>query len=161
MTSFLSTSHVHDAANRLLEDDAFTYTYDANGNRTSKTEKATGAVTTYTYDGENQLIRINLPDGPVATYRYDGLGRRIEKAVNGQVTRSLYDQQDILRLYDPSGCWQQTIFHGPGIDQPYTFIQDTNSDCAPFDAAGFAEPTRFRPFGTGTTAVSISPPTRL
>ena len=61
-------------ANRLLEDDAFTYSYDANGNLTRKVERATAALTTYTYDGENQLTRIDLPDGRVATYRYDGLG---------------------------------------------------------------------------------------
>ncbi len=31
------------------------------------------------YNIENQLTRIDLPEGRVARYRYDGLGRRIEK----------------------------------------------------------------------------------
>lgn len=84
-SSHRSALHVHDPANRLLEDDAFTYTYDANGNLTRKTESTTGQVTTYTYDGENQLVRLDLPNGTVATYRYDALGRRIEKTVNGTV----------------------------------------------------------------------------
>ena len=46
VASHLSSTHVYDAANRLLEDSGFTYTYDANGNLITKTEKATGAVTT-------------------------------------------------------------------------------------------------------------------
>ncbi|MGH7404492.1 MAG: hypothetical protein ACREJA_01240, partial [Candidatus Methylomirabilales bacterium] len=78
----------------MLEDSNFTYTYDENGNLTSKTSKANGEVTTYTYDGENQLIRVDRP-GTVAEYRYDALGRRIEKVVNGVSTRYAYDNEDI------------------------------------------------------------------
>ena len=43
--------------NRLLGDNEFTYGYDANGNLTSKTEILTLDVTTYSYDGENRLVR--------------------------------------------------------------------------------------------------------
>jgi RHS repeat-associated protein len=125
----------------LLEDDQFHYTYDANGNRISKTDKATSALTTYTYDVENQLIGVTAP-GLTAAYRYDGLGRRIEKAVNGTLTRYLYDQEDIVALFDTAGCWRSTVLHGPGIDQPLAFVQDSNHDCGPFDAAGFREQVR-------------------
>ena len=46
-------------ANRLTDDGTFTYTYDPNGNMTSKTEKLNPLnITTYTYDPDNQLIRI-------------------------------------------------------------------------------------------------------
>ena len=91
------------------------------------------------------------PAGGVAAYRYDGFGRRIEKQVNGVITRFVYDQEDILALYDATGCWQQTIIHGPGIDQPLTFAQDSNGDCGPFNAAGFQELTRLlHPDGLGS-----------
>jgi YD repeat-containing protein len=70
----------------LLEDSNFTYTYDENGNLTSKTGKANGEMTTYTYDAENQLIRADRP-GIVAEYRYDALGRRIERNVNGGLVK--------------------------------------------------------------------------
>lgn len=93
-------SAVLDAANRLLEDEEFTYDYDANGNLVQKTEKATGDTTTYAYDPENHLVRIDLPAGGVAEYRYDGLGRRIEKSVDGEVTRYVYDKEDILLEFD-------------------------------------------------------------
>ena len=39
LTSHLSAGHVTDPANRLLEDDSYTYSYDLNGNLTAKTPK--------------------------------------------------------------------------------------------------------------------------
>ncbi len=77
--SHLSGLHVTDIANRLTEDDDFTYVYDLNGNLETKTAKVGGAVTAYTWDAEDRLTRIDLPDLTFAAYRYDGLGRRIEK----------------------------------------------------------------------------------
>jgi len=142
LTSHLSATHVHDAANRLLEDDTFRYTYDANGNRTSRTDKTTSALTTYTYDVENQLIRIDFPNGTFAAYRYDGLGHRIEKTVNGATTRFVYDQEDVVSVYDATGCWQESVAHGPGIDQPLAFVRDDSGDCTPADAVGFREQVR-------------------
>ena len=42
--------------NRLLSDAQFDYQYDAEGNRTAQTERATGRVTSFTYDHENHLL---------------------------------------------------------------------------------------------------------
>ncbi|MGI0025602.1 MAG: hypothetical protein ACREA4_10730, partial [Nitrososphaera sp.] len=97
----------------MLEDSNFTYTYDENGNLTSKTSKANGEVTTYTYDGENQLIRVDRP-GTVAEYRYDALGRRIEKVVNGVSTRYAYDNEDIAAELDGANTITALYIHGPG-----------------------------------------------
>lgn len=44
-----------DIANRLTETDQHAYAYDGNGNLTSKTDKATDGVTTYTWDAQDQL----------------------------------------------------------------------------------------------------------
>ena len=41
LTSHLSTSYIYDNLNRLLEDDQYDYSYDDNGNLTSKEDKAT------------------------------------------------------------------------------------------------------------------------
>ena len=94
ISSHLATGQVHDGANRLLDDTSFTYTYDANGNLIDKVDKGTGDRTLYTYDPENQLIKVEqftVAGGTtpvlVADYRYDALGRRIEKNVNGVITR--------------------------------------------------------------------------
>jgi YD repeat-containing protein len=83
----------------------FTYTpSDPNGNLIKKVDKATGKTTTYQYDAENQLISVISEQGSVISYKYDGLGRRIEKDVDGKITRYVYDNEDILLEYnyDPS-----------------------------------------------------------
>jgi len=118
-TSFLSTLHTHDDANRLLEDDGFTYTYDANGNLETKTSKAVPTdVTTYTWDAQDQLIQIDFPDSTTATYAYDGLGRRIEKNVNGSTMRYVYDGEDIALEYDGTNTFVSRYSHGQQTDQP-------------------------------------------
>lgn len=125
--SHLSALHVTDAANRLIEDDAFTYTYDANGNLETKTDKITSAVTTYTYDAENRLVRIDFPDLTTATYRYDGLARRIEKDVNGVTTRYVYDAEDILLEFDGTNALLARYTHGPGPDDPLAMERDLDA----------------------------------
>ena len=117
-TSFLSSTHNHDDLNRLLEDDSFTYTYDDNGNLTTKTNTTTSAVTTYTWDAQDQLIQIDRPDSTTVTYKYDGLGRRIEKNVAGSITRYVYDGEDILLEYDGTNTFRARYSHGDQVDQP-------------------------------------------
>lgn len=120
-----------DAANRLTEDDAFCYAYDANGNLTWKTAKVSGActgeVTTYTWDAQDRLVRIDFPDLSVAAYRYDGFGRRIEKDVNGAVTRYVYDGADILLEFDGAGSLVARYSHGQRVDQPLAVARDLDA----------------------------------
>ena len=77
-----------------------------------------GGITVYTYDAQNQLTRIEFPDLTTAAYRYDGLGRRIEKDVNGTLTRYVYDGEDILVEFDGAGALLARTSHGQGSDQP-------------------------------------------
>ncbi len=119
--SHLSASHVTDDANRLTEDDSFCYAYDANGNLVTKTEKVagvcTGGVTAYGYDIGNKLTQIDFPDFTTATYAYDGLGRRIEKDVDGVITRYVYDGEDIVMEFDGAGTLLARYSHGDRTDQ--------------------------------------------
>lgn len=116
-SSHLSATYAHNAANRLTADAQFDYQYDANGNLTSRKERASGKTTTYAYDSENQLVRIDFPDATSALYRYDGLGRRIEKVVNGQTRQFVYDGQDILFEYAAGGTVEARYTHGPDADE--------------------------------------------
>jgi RHS repeat-associated protein len=138
----------------LLEDSNFTYTYDENGNLTSKTSKANGEVTTYTYDGENQLIRVERP-GVIAEYRYDALGRRIEKVVNGVSTRYLYHNEDIVVELDATGTVQGMYLHGPGIDEPLGIFRGREGVAFTYHADGLGSITHVTT-STGTLARSYT-----
>ncbi|MED3085626.1 DNRLRE domain-containing protein [Bacillus toyonensis] len=74
-------------------------TYDANGNRTSDGKY------TYTWNEADQLIALTKKgeNQPFATYKYDDDNRRIEKNVNGVVTRYFYDGDSINPLYETDG----------------------------------------------------------
>ena len=57
-------------------------------------------------------------------YRYDGLGRRIEKDVDGVISRYVYDAEDILLEYDGTNTLIARYAHGPGIDDPAMLERD-------------------------------------
>lgn len=72
-----SVSNTVDTAGRLVRHQAYdltdvTQTYDAHGNRLTRTD-ATG-TTTYTYDSLNRLNTITYPDSKVVDYDYDSIG---------------------------------------------------------------------------------------
>jgi RHS repeat-associated protein len=136
LTSHLSETYVYDEANRLLQDDQFNYTYDADGNLIAKEEIANGSVTTYSYNSENQLTRIGFPDGTSAVYDYDGLGRRIRKNVNGVITKYVYDNGDILLELDGSNNIVARYTHGPKIDEPLSMDRGGQSSFYHADGLG-------------------------
>jgi len=120
-----STDHndwTYDSNNRLISYNGFSYTYDANGNMISKTDTDLSQVTSYQYDYENKLKRIDYPDGTYSEYRYDPFGNRIKKDVNGTVTWFVYDLikikmlPDLIAEYDGGGALVAGYTHGPGID---------------------------------------------
>ncbi len=75
-----TVQYSYDAADRLLTADTATFTYDANGNQTSKTQTATGQPLIYTYDAANRLISVN--GGRInSSFSYDGDGNRVSQAV--------------------------------------------------------------------------------
>lgn len=108
---------VYDPLNDQLDAwDSVSYTSDGNGNRRTKTNAA--GTTTYTYDFQNRLARIDVPGGGWATYDYDALGRRVRKNVNGAVTLFWYLDEDVVLETDAAGNEQARYTHGPGIDSP-------------------------------------------
>jgi len=93
-TPFTAT---YDEANRMTAitltgtNQSFSLAYDDNGNLISKTETGNPSnVTTYSWDSRNRLIGIQSAQA-AASFKYDGLNRRVEKTVNGQTTRYVYD----------------------------------------------------------------------
>ncbi|NJC87730.1 MAG: hypothetical protein FIB02_04230 [Desulfuromonas sp.] len=112
-------NYAHNADNELLNADGTRYSYDANGNRTSKTTAA--GITTYDWDAENRLTQVKLPDGKTVTFAYDPFGRRIAKTADGITTRYTYDSEDIL-FETENGSIGNVYIHGPGIDEPLALL---------------------------------------
>ncbi|QDD82359.1 Wall-associated protein precursor [Bacillus cereus] len=85
--------------NQLVKFGNESLTYDANGNRTSDGKYK------YTWNEDDQLVSITKQgeSNAFATYKYDEDNRRIEKSVNGQVTRYFYDGDSINPLYETDG----------------------------------------------------------
>jgi RHS repeat-associated protein len=115
---------VFNDANRLLEDDQFTYAYDLSGNILQKTDSISGEVTDYTWDVLNQLVKVeqrpSLGGTPIKTvqYQYDPLGRRILKDVDGVLIKYVYDGPDILLEYSGVDVLQARYTHGLSTDEP-------------------------------------------
>ena len=56
-------------------------------------------------------------------YRYDPLGRIATRAVDGEVTRYVYDGFQLLAQLGPDGR-ERFFVHGPGVDQPLAVWDD-------------------------------------
>ena len=103
-------SYTPNSLNQYSSVGGVSHTYDLNGNLTSD------GTYTYGYDYENRLTSVT-GRGMNASYVYDPFGRRIQKTVNGTVTRYLYDGDQILEERDASNNVTAKYTHGPGIDE--------------------------------------------
>jgi len=129
----------YDARNQLLAANGVNYTYDANGNRIAKTDAS--GVTKFTYDGQNQLIRIDFADKRSAEYAYDPFGRRIQKKLTdalGAITirRYVYDGAAILFETDAQGNLLIEFVPGPRIDEPLAMKRNGQTYTYHADAQG-------------------------
>ncbi|ANN35472.1 type IV secretion protein Rhs (plasmid) [Bacillus thuringiensis serovar coreanensis] len=101
------TNYVYDPINQLLKESlpngtVKDYTYDGFGNRTSVKVTENGKETksvTATFNEGNQLVKFGSES---LTYDAND-NRRIEKNVNGVVTRYFYDGDSINPLYETDG----------------------------------------------------------
>jgi RHS repeat-associated protein len=137
----------------LAEKDKAEYSYDRNGNLIKKvvTEgRQQKTVTLYTYDFENRLVKANIQKShqeKVVTFTYDPFGRRLSKTVqweeiegydnNGKGSKGyarghyvprttfyVYDNEDIIMVYDERGRVVSRYVHGPGIDEPLALYRE-------------------------------------
>lgn len=125
-----SSNSIYNNNNQLTEDEDYNYSYDSNGNLIQKVHKRTMIAIKYKWDIENRLIQVTkhtnenaLPNETV-TYSYDALDRRIEKNVNGDIKRYVYDNEDILMEFDGDNVFQKFYVHGLGIDEPLAMVEE-------------------------------------
>jgi RHS repeat-associated protein len=115
------------------------FSYDNAGNRIEGIIPGVMGGTSYTWDIDNQLTKVNSNTetcNTITTFKYDPYGRRIEKQVNtvgcGQEpTRTIsyvYDNEDIaLEVLVSGGGTTKTYYtHGPGIDEPLAMERNGN-----------------------------------
>ncbi len=104
------------------------FTYDGNGSLTRSTFGA--KQVDYTYDYENRVSRIVIASSPTASeaiYKYDYLGRRIEKNINGTITKYIYDGDNIIAEYNGNGILIAKYIYGPNIDEPIKGLSPTGT----------------------------------
>ncbi len=115
LTSADHADWTYGEANRLLSYGNVAFTYDNNGNTTSKTDP--NGTTTYVYDYENRLVAVHTPEHDIS-YLYDPFGKRLAKTVDDVTTYFFYDNEDIIAEYDSIGTLVATYYHGQGTDEP-------------------------------------------
>ncbi len=128
-------TNVYNAANQLLEDADYIYSYDRNGNTINKKSKADTSGVRYYWNAENQLTKIeeytdissNSTLTAMSKYIYDGLGRRVAKNINGAITKYVYDNEDIILETDEQDTVLARYTHGPGIDAPISIKRNGQS----------------------------------
>ena len=121
LSSLGVASYINNTSNELTSTSVASYTYDANGNTTSKTD-STG-TTSYAWDYENRLASVTLPNsGGTVTFKYDPFGRRIQKAFtqNGTTTTTdyLYNGDNVVETTNQSGNVVEKFAQGQSIDEP-------------------------------------------
>ena len=111
-------------SNELTSTPNTTYTYDNNGNTTSKTDSI--GTTNYTWDFENRLVGVTLPgNSGTITFNYDPFGRRVRKSITSGTTQLattatnyLYDGLNLIEEVDPNGIVLTRYEQGQNIDEP-------------------------------------------
>lgn len=117
-----NNSFVITANNQVASDGTFNYSYDREGNLTTKTAIATGATTTYSYDHRNRLMSVIDRDANGATtqtveFTYDMFNRRQSKTVNGQTTTFINDGAQLWAELDQAGQIIARYLSGTEVDE--------------------------------------------
>lgn len=111
------------------------YTYDANGNTTSKTD-STG-TTTYGWDFENRLSSVTLPgSGGTVSFKYDPFRRRIEKISPTASSIFAYDGDNLAETVNASGGVVARYAQDLNIDAPLAMLRGTTTDYYEADGLG-------------------------
>ncbi len=110
--------------NQYTKVDGDTYTYDVNGNMTSKVTQE--GVTVYTYNFENRLVQVDTARDTI-TYKYDPLGRRTSKMTSSGITRYIHDGLSVIMETGYSDAIEATYICGLGIDEVLVMMRNDDS----------------------------------
>ncbi len=100
--------------NQYTDVNGDTYTYDGNGNMTSKTTQA--GVTSYAYDFENRLVQVDTATETIM-YTYDPFGRRTSKTNSSGTTKFIHDGFRVILEKDDFDTIVAEYIYGSEIDE--------------------------------------------
>ncbi len=80
----------------------------------------------FNYDLENRLLSADSAGNNVVSYKYGPLGRRVEKAVGGQVTRYFYVGSSVIEEQDNAGTTLATYVYGSSMDDILSMDRASN-----------------------------------
>jgi RHS repeat-associated protein len=138
------------------------YSYDANGNQTSR--RVGGITYTLIYDAENRLVQIKRGSNIQATYTYDGDGNRVKTVVGSTTTAYVGNFLEwtgstaTMKRYYYSGG--QRVAMRQGSSTLYYLLTDHlgSTSITATSAGGFYTELRYYPWG-GTRYASGTTPT--
>jgi RHS repeat-associated protein len=129
------SAYTNNSSNELTGTTGLSYTYDNNGNTTSKTD-STG-TTNYTWDYENRLASVALPgSGGTVNFKYDPFGRRIEKVSPTATSIFAYDGDDLVETTNGLGSEVASYTHTQNIDAPLAMLRGTTASYYEADGLG-------------------------
>ncbi len=151
-----SSEVVYNQADQLTQDAGFTYGYDAEGNQTTVTDRATGDVTSYTWNTNHQLTKITNPDSTTVVYGYDPLGRRITTTNNGVTTYAVWAGANQRATLDANGNVTARMVTNPNSLSDVLAVTSSGTTIYPLvDGLGSTTATS-NPAGTITSTTAYS-----
>ena len=109
-----TAKQAHKRVDVFLAGNAASFSYDDNGNMTGMTD-ATGTVT-LGYDAADRLTGISYPDSrPATSYTYNGRNKKVSQTVGTEVTRYLWDGDQIVKELAQDGSTKAVLVHGLGL----------------------------------------------
>jgi YD repeat-containing protein len=123
-----TTNYTYDNQDRMLTAGSFTFTYNANGEMTSRKNTVLNQTTQYTWDSFGNLTQVKMPNGDVYSYELDAKNRRIGKKKNG-VRQVRYVYMDDLRIaaeLNPNLTIKRRFVYGSKGNIPDYYIEGAN-----------------------------------
>ena len=105
---------------------SYSYTYDAAGNQTSKTEEK--GTTDYKYDRLNRLSEVKEPTGKTTTYTFDKAGNRKIESVTGVNTSGTSITITTTYTYNEQNRLTQTETASTGKLEKTIYVYDNNGN---------------------------------
>jgi RHS repeat-associated protein len=109
-------------SNELTSIPSTTYTYDNNGNTSTKVVGSN--TTSYAWDFENRLTSVTLPgSGGTVTFKYDPFGRRIYKSSSSGTSIYAYDGDNLIEETNSSGGVVARYSQTTEVDEPLAMLR--------------------------------------